>query len=118
MKKLLYFTGFSVLVFYGLPYILPLFGDAGKMIAAFSLVFFNPIWCLISSFFASRKNKVGLSYPLVVAVLFAPSVFVFYNHTATFYIVIYTVVAFIGALIGYLTSKVKAIEKMNIQDLE
>ena len=48
------------------------------------------------------KKKAGYAYPLLAAVLFIPSVFIYYNESALIHAVWYLVVSFAGLLTGAL----------------
>lgn len=49
---------------------------------------------------AGMKHRTKFLYPLVTAILFIPSVFIYYNESALIHSVWYFVVSAIGLLIG------------------
>ncbi len=79
-------------------YILPLFSGLSNAIGMILLI-------IISTFILSvliavvSKNKLKYFYPLIVSILFIPSVFIFYNDSA----LIHTIWYFIDSVIGLLT---------------
>ncbi len=82
-------------------YLLPLFiKDTGS--AMLMLLVVIPLVCFFCSVLFGIKNPFSLLYPLFVAVLFAPTIFIYYNYTAWVYIVGYGLVALAGSAIGKL----------------
>lgn len=82
-------------------YLLPLFiKDTGS--AMLMLLVVIPLVCFSCSVLFGIKNPFSLLYPLIVAVLFAPTIFIYYNYTAWVYIVGYGLVALAGSAIGKL----------------
>ena len=59
-----------------------------------------PLICFITSVFYGIRNGFDFWYILIVAIMFTPSIFVFYNSSAWVYVVVYTVVALLGNLIA------------------
>ena len=51
------------------------------------------------------KEKVKYFYPLVVSILFIPSIFIYYNETALIHIVWYFVDSLIGLVMGTIIYK-------------
>ena len=48
------------------------------------------------------KEKIKYLYPIIISILFIPTVFIYYNDTALIYILRYLVDSYIGLLIGSL----------------
>lgn len=46
------------------------------------------------------KNKIKYLYPIIIAILFIPSVFIYYNESALVHSVWYLVISTTGLLIG------------------
>ena len=46
------------------------------------------------------KEKIKYLYPIIISILFIPTVFIYYNDTALIYILWYLVDSYIGLLIG------------------
>ena len=82
-------------------YIFPLFAgptDAMGMVLLIIMATF-----LLSIVLASiSNNKIKYLYPIVVAVLFIPSVFIYYNVSAMIHSVWYLVISAGGMLVGLL----------------
>ena len=80
-------------------YIIPSFmKDTGSaMIVMLVLI---PLLCLITSVFYGIRNGLDFWYILSVAILFIPSIFIFYNASAWVYAVGYAVIALFGNLIA------------------
>ena len=90
----------QLLIFYMLPL---LAGPTDAMGMVFLI--------LLSTFVLSiliggiSNEKVKYLYPVVIAMLFIPSVFIYYNESAFIHSVWYFVVSTIGMLIGTIASK-------------
>ena len=50
-------------------------------------------------------SKIKWFYPVIVSLLFIPSIFIYYNSSAFIYCIWYLIDSFIGVLIGYLSMK-------------
>ena len=55
-----------------------------------------PMICFVTSIFYGLKNGFDFGYVLIVALIFVPSIFIFYNSSAWIYVAEYTVVALLG----------------------
>ena len=80
-------------------YIFPLFAgptDAmGMVFLIITSVFITAILISIIS-----KNKVRYFYPIIISLLFIPSVFIYYNESALVHALWYLVISTIGLSIG------------------
>lgn len=80
-------------------YIVPmLIKDTGS--GMFILLIVIPLITLITSLIYRLRNTVDFIYPLIVAILFIPTLFIYYNISAWVYIIAYSLIAFIGELLG------------------
>ncbi len=87
-------------------YLLPLFGLHKDPIGmVLMLVLITLVLSLLLGWF-SRK-KLRLLYPVVVAVLFLPSVYLYYNESALIHALWYLVVSTAGLLLGVLLARPK-----------
>lgn len=80
-------------------YIFPLFAgptDIMGMVVLIILLTFILSIILISI----SKEKIKYLYPFVVALLFIPSVFIYYNESALIHSIWYLVVSSVGVLVG------------------
>ena len=64
-----------------------------------------PLITLITSLIYGLRNTFDFVYPLIVAILFIPTLFIYYNTSAWIYIIVYSVIAVIGELIGKILQK-------------
>lgn len=80
-------------------YIFPLF--AGET-DAMGMVILILLTTIILSFILGTisKNKIKYLYPIIIAILFIPSVFIYYNESALIHTIWYLVVSTIGLIIG------------------
>ena len=86
-------------------YIFPLFAgptDAVGMVFLILIVTF-----ILSIIIGSiSKENVKYFYPIIISILFIPSVFIYYNDSALIHAVWYFVDSFVGLLIGTIIYKV------------
>lgn len=84
-----------ILSFYALPFLIR---DTGS--AMFVLMIAMPIICLITAFVYGIKNGFRWRYAIATGVIFAPSVFIFYNSSAWGYIIAFAVSSLLGNLLA------------------
>ena len=53
------------------------------------------------------KGKIKYLYPIIISILFIPSVFIYYNESALVHSLWYLIVSFIGILLGEILFVVK-----------
>lgn len=86
-------------------YIYPLFAGPTDAIGMVLLIILATL--LLSIMIGSvSKEKIKYLYPIIVAILFIPSVFIYYNESALIHSIWYLVVSFIGLLVGTVIYKV------------
>ena len=66
----------------------------------FILLIVIPLITLITSIIYGLRNVFDFIYPLIVAILFIPTLFIYYNASAWTYILVYSMIAVIGELLG------------------
>lgn len=85
-------------------YLFPLFAgptDAMGMVVIIILVTF-----ILSNILSSiSKNKIKYLYPVIVAIIFIPSVFIYYNESAIIHSIWYLIDSMIGIIIGTIINK-------------
>ena len=86
-------------------YIFPLFAGPTD---AMGMVFLILVSVLVLSFVMGiiSKEKIKYLYPVVVAVVFIPSVFIYYNESALIHSLWYFVVSAVGLLVGAFVRKI------------
>ena len=89
-----------LIAFYLVPMLIK---DTGS--GMFILLIVIPLITLITSIIYGLRNTVDFIYPLIVAILFIPTLFIYYNTSAWIYIIVYSVIAVIGELIGKILQK-------------
>ena len=94
-------------------YIFPLFAgptDAMGMVLLIILSTFGLSFVLS----CISKNRIKYLYPVIISILFIPSVFIYYNESALIHSVWYLVVSCVGSIIGlginFISSKFKRVE--------
>ena len=95
LKKNMVFYLLLLVDFYIIPWLIK---DTGS--AMIIMLVIIPIICLITSIFYGIRNGFDFWYILIVAIMFTPSIFIFYNSSAWVYVVGYAVIALLGNLIA------------------
>jgi len=86
-------------------YVSPLFAGPADMMGMVLLIVLATL--LLSLTIGSISgNRIKYLYPIVAAVTFIPSVFIYYNESALIHSVWYLVVSAIGLLIGAVMRKI------------
>lgn len=82
-------------------YILPIFiKDAGSEIAILFLLI--PFLLFILSLIYGYRHGFDIQFSLIIAILFMPTIFIFYDFSYSKYIIIYALIAFVGHMMGWL----------------
>lgn len=80
-------------------YIFPLFaGPTDAMGMVFLIIVTTFILSIIIG--SISKEKIKYLYPIVIVILFIPSVFIYYNESALVHSIWYLIVSFIGLILG------------------
>lgn len=86
---------YYLIIFYLIPILII---DTGSGI--FILLIVIPLMTLITSIIYGLRNTFDFIYPLIVAILFFPTLFIYYNSSAWVYVIAYSMIALIGELLG------------------
>lgn len=103
MKKIKTTLPYLILItlaFYILPFYIK---DTGT--AMLFLLIIIPIICFFNSFIYGIKNNFYIFYSLFVMVLFIPTIFIFYNKSASIYIFFYGIISLFGNFLGSIFKK-------------
>jgi hypothetical protein len=100
LKKSIIFYILLIIDFYAIPWLIK---DTGSAMIVMLIII--PLICFVTSIFYGLKNGFDFGYVLIVALIFVPSIFIFYNSSAWIYVAVYTVVALLGNLIALLLGK-------------
>lgn len=92
----------QILIFYLLPIRIKYFGPIGLVLLLLISTFILSI--IISSI---SKKKIKYCYPLFVATIFLPTIFLYYNESALIHSIWYLVVATIGIVLGTIINILK-----------
>ena len=86
-------------------YIFPLFaGPTDAMGMVFLILLSTFVLSLVLSLISSNIKKYF--YPIIIAILFIPSVFIYYNESALIHSIWYLIDSIIGLLIGTVFNKI------------
>ena len=85
-------------------YIFPLFAGPTDAMGMVLLILISTI--VLSILVSSISNKkIKYVYPIVISILFIPSVFIYYNESALVHAIWYLVTGYIGCIIGTVVHK-------------
>ena len=85
-------------------YIFPLFaGPTDAMGMVFLIILATLLLSIIIG--GVSEKKIKYLYPLIIAILFIPSVFIYYNESALIHSIWYLVISSIGLLVGAIIYK-------------
>ena len=85
-------------------YIFPLFaGPTDAMGMVFIILITTLILSIILGVISNKKIKY--LYPILVSILFIPSIFIYYNESALVHSIWYLVDSYIGLFLGFIISK-------------
>lgn len=96
LRKISPYLLINVGIFYLLPVLMKNTGSAILI-----MLILMPIACFVTSLACGYKNTFTWIYPLLVMLIFIPSIFMFYNESATIYIFAYGIISLIGNVLGY-----------------
>ena len=103
MKKIREMSVYLIVIILAF-YVLPAFiNDTGTGI--FFLIILTPIICFVTSIIYGIRHSFNLIFLLIIMILFIPTIFIFYNESAAVYVLIYSIIATIGNLLGSLIKK-------------
>ena len=94
-KKNLIFYILLIIDFYVIPWFIKDTGSA--MIVMLGII---PMVCFVTSMMYGIRNGFDFWYVFIVAILFIPSIFIFYNSSAWIYVVVYAGIALLGNFIA------------------
>lgn len=104
LRKMLPYLVVIILAFYLLPFLIKDTGS-GMLILLIGI----PMICFILSLIYGMKNSFDWLLPLLTMVIFAPSIWIFYNESAFVYVVAYGIISLIGNFLGSLFYKRKRV---------
>lgn len=102
-RKDVYYLGIIFFVFYALP-VASIFLQ-NQSLVVLSLLLFMPLTVVCAAVLRGVQTGFSALFVAVVALLFVPSIFIFYNDSATVYIFIYAFAALLGNSGGFITKK-------------
>ena len=92
----------QLLVFYVLPIFMDSYNPFGMVLLIILLTFILSIIIGII-----LKNKIKYLYPMIISLLFIPTVFIYYNESALIHSIWYLVVSYLGLGLGTLFGELK-----------
>ncbi len=89
-----------IIAFYLLPLLIIDTGSAMIMLLAII-----PLICFINSLIYGQRAGFNLIYNILVAAIFVPTIFIFYNSTAWLYIIGFGIISLVGNVFGMMSFK-------------
>lgn len=108
LRKMLVYLIVIIIAFYLLPLCISDTSSAMNI-----LLLWIPVICFITSLIYGYKNGYDWIFPIIVTLLFIPTIFIFYNTSASFYILVYGIITVVGGLLGSFVAK-KSSKKSSI----
>ena len=87
-------------------YIFPLFAGPTDAMGMVLLIILSTLLLSIIIIIIS-KEKIKYLYPIIISILFIPSVFIYYNESALIHSIWYLVISIIGVIIGMIINTIK-----------
>lgn len=100
IKKSIPYLIVIIIAFYLLPNLIK---DTGSGILMLLVVM--PLTCLLTGFVFGRRNSFKWYFPVLVGILFIPSIFIYYNESALIYAPVYGVLSLVGVIIGWILNR-------------
>lgn len=100
IKKIWIYLLACILTFYLLPLACQYWGSE-----MFLVLIALPCATLIVSIIYGIRNGFNFVIPIFIGIVFLSTLFIFYNHTAWVYVIVYVVISIIGSWIGSLFYK-------------
>lgn len=97
LRKMLPYLLIIIFAFYILPLLIKDTGS-GMLILLIGI----PAICFVVSFIYGIKNSFNWLFSVFIMILFVPSIFIYYNESATIYVLVYGVISIIAQFIGSL----------------
>ena len=94
-KQMFPFLMVNALFFYLAPWAIQ---DTGS--GMFVLLVVLPMSCLIVAWRYGSRYSFDILFPILTAMLFIPTIFIYYNSSAIIYVLIYGLISMIGNAIG------------------
>lgn len=108
MKKTIsLFTVISLIAYNLIPLVNTLLPDAIATTFLLDLWITNSLYALVSATFMRIKYGFKIWAPLLIPILFVPTMFIFYNTSASIFVAVYFVFALMGTLIGSFVHKTR-----------
>lgn len=96
-------------------YIFPLFAGPTDVMGMVLIILLSTL--ILSIIIANiSKQKIKYLYPIIISILFTPSVFIYYNTSALIHILWHMEISFIGIVVGTIIHKIA--QKNNYKERE
>jgi len=91
---------FGIVFYYGIPIIAMFFTPIiTKSLLFYSLLLLNPLYALTCGYILTARYGFKWFYPVCIAILFLPAVYIIYNDSALIYVLAYGTLALVSSLV-------------------
>ena len=99
-KKIIGIIILSLVIYNIIPILNDIFPETVTYTFLLDLWFINSLYSLIAAIVFCKKYGFKIWISIIIALLFLPTMFIFYNKTAYIYMIVYFIFALIGTFIG------------------
>ena len=99
-KKVIIIIFLSLIIYNIVPVLNLIIPQISAYTFLLDLWLINTLYSLIASTIFCRKYGFKIWISIIIAILFVPTMFIFYNSTACVYIIVYVIFSLIGCIIG------------------
>lgn len=99
-KRIVVLIIISLLIYNIIPIVNAMFPSSTNYTFLTDLWITNPLYALISSTIMSKKYSFNIWVILLIPLLFVPTMLIFYNTSASIFMIVYFALALIGSLVG------------------
>lgn len=94
-----------IFLYYTLPIVFKFMGENGNAFSDMQLLALNPIVIFLVTVMYTVKVGINWKFPFILALIFIPNIFIFYDLTALVYAITYWVISFAGLALGALIKR-------------
>lgn len=106
-KKIIVIIILSLVIYNIIPILNDIFPKTTTYTFLLDLWFINSLYSLIVAIVFCKKYGFKIWISIIIALLFLPTMFIFYNKTAYIYMIVYFIFALIGTFIGGILNRYK-----------
>lgn len=94
-----------IFLFYTLPVVFALMKESGEQLMLMQVFALNPIVIFIVTMLYTVRVGTNVKFPILVAAIFLPTIFIFYGMTGLAYDITYAVISYVALAAGALINR-------------